>query len=83
MTSGQACPCTAPSTVTVEWECGLGHRGFAALCKEHGAIHVAALMSGDIRCGTCRRKFGKETAVVLRRVNGKTVGNRPGRRVIG
>jgi hypothetical protein len=58
--------------VTVAWECRAGHRGFAALCRDHGAIHVAALLSGDIRCGTCRAR-GDERAVRLLRVNGKRV----------
>lgn len=77
------CPCTVPAVVTVEWECHRGHKGYAALCKQHGAIHVAALMSGDIRCGTCRSRHGAETGTVLKRVNGKTVGSRMSRRVIG
>lgn len=72
MNGPQACPCTSPATVTVEWECGKGHKGYAALCKEHGAIHVAALLSGAIMCGQCRRE-GYERATVLRRVNGKRV----------
>lgn len=81
--TGQACPCTAGATVTVEWECGTGHRGYAALCRDHGAVHVAALLSGDIRCGTCR-KGGTEEGTVLKRVNGKSVGHVPGsRRVLG
>jgi hypothetical protein len=75
---GPACPCTAPATVTVEWVCGRGHRGFAALCRDHGAVHVAALLSGDIRCGTCRRE-GRERAVALRTVNGRAVSPRLGR----
>lgn len=77
----EACICTANSVVTVEWECRNGHSGFAALCKTHGAIHVAALMSGDIRCGKCRRE-NVDTAVVLRRVNGKTVDPRMGRQQV-
>lgn len=77
-----ACLCTANATVTVEWECRHGHKGYAALCREHGAIHVAALMSGDIRCGACRKRDGTEAAVVLRKINGKPVGNRAGRQVL-
>lgn len=77
--SGQTCPCTAQASVTVEWECRWGHRGYAGLCKSHGAIHVAALMSGDIRCGTCRKQ-GVETGTALKRVNGKTVDPRMSRR---
>jgi hypothetical protein len=70
--------------VTVEWECGRGHRGYAALCRDHGAVHVAALLSGDIRCGACRMREGRETGTVLKRVNGKAVGHVPGsRRVLG
>lgn len=83
MNAGEHCLCTAGATVTVEWECPRGHRGYAALCKSHGAIHVAALLSGDIRCGTCRRG-GTEAGTVLKRVNGKSVGNVPGsRKVLG
>jgi hypothetical protein len=69
--------------VIAEWECGNGHKGFAALCQDHGAVHVAALLSGDIRCGTCRRRDGKEEAVALRRVNGRRVDPRLGRKTIG
>jgi len=66
----------------VEWECGKGHRGFALLCKDHGAVHVAALLSGDIRCGTCRQRDRREEAVALQRVNGRRVDPRLGRRVL-
>ena len=76
---GPHCPCTAPAAVVAEWECGNGHKGLAALCKDHGAVHVAALLSGDIRCGTCRRE-GHEKAVALRLVNGRKVRSRLGRR---
>lgn len=60
----------------LEWECPAGHRGYAALCASHGAIHVAALLSGDVRCGQCRAGGYGERAVRLTRVNGKRV--RPG-----
>jgi hypothetical protein len=79
---GPPCPCTVPATVTVEWECGNGHKGYAALCRDHGAVHVAALLGGDIRCGTCRKRDGKEKAVALRRVNGRPVDPRLARRVL-
>lgn len=81
MSPPAACPCTSAASVTVEWECRNGHRGYAALCRDHGAIHVAALMSEDIRCGQCRRE-GTETVCVLRRVNGKAVSSRYGRQVL-
>jgi hypothetical protein len=73
------CPCTDVVAVTVEWECSRRHRGYAALCQTHGAIHVAALMSGGIMCGRCREEDGRERAVTLRRVNGKKVSARLGR----
>jgi hypothetical protein len=72
--SGPACPCTAPAFVVLEWECRRGHKGYASLCSDHGAVHVAALLSGDIRCGTCRERDKRETAVRLLRVNGRRVG---------
>lgn len=72
------CPCTSAATVTIEWECRYEHEAYAALCQSHGAIHVAALLSGDIRCGRCRRE-GREVASFLRRVNGKTVSSKLGR----
>ncbi len=79
MMPSSACPCSSVVFTTIEWECGRGHQAYAALCREHGAIHVAALLSGDIRCGRCRLEDGRETAVSLRRINGKAVGQRLGR----
>jgi hypothetical protein len=79
--SGQLCPCTVPAVVTAEWECRYGHKGYAALCQMHGQVHTAALLSGDIRCGRCRRE-GTEAAVALKRVNGKLVDPRLGRTVL-
>jgi hypothetical protein len=76
-----ACPCTSAATVTIEWECRHDHKGYAALCQDHGAIHVAALLSGDIRCGRCRQD-NREALVFLRRVNGKTMNPRLGRTVL-
>jgi hypothetical protein len=71
------------ATVTVEWSCGWGHPAYAALCQMHGQIHVAALLSGAIMCGRCRREDGRETAVMLRLVNGRKVSSRLGRRQVG
>ena len=73
-----ACPCTRQATTTVEWECRARHPGRAVLCKDHAAVHVAALMSDGIMCAACRRE-GSERAVMLLRVNGKRVNARLGR----
>ncbi len=75
-----ACPCTRAAVVTVEWECaGGGHYKLARLCRDHGAIQVAALLSDVVMCGLCRRD-GYERAVMLLRVNGRRVSSRLGRR---
>lgn len=73
-----ACPCSVTATHRVEWECARGHPGRAALCAEHAAIHVAALLSEGIMCAACRRE-GTERVARLLRVNGKKV-TQPARR---
>lgn len=77
-----ACPCTDAVFVTVEWACPRGHLGYAALCKQHGQIHVAALLSGGIMCGRCRELDGKEQAVALKKINGKRVSSKLGRTIL-
>lgn len=76
-----ACPCSVAAVHHVEWECPSGHPGVADLCLDHAAVHVGALLSGEVMCAVCRRD-GHERAVALKKVDGRTVDPRLSRRTL-
>lgn len=69
---GGRCRCGEPAAQQLAWGCAQGHTRQAGLCAGHAALTRAAIASGLVACGRCR-KSGRESTVGMLGIDGTAV----------